>query len=146
MKKLLLSTVAGLAIAGSSLVANASGNTDTATADALAKVVAPISIDNTADLDFGSFTVGSIGGTVDSATGADGVDVITVPGAATTNNAAFAVAGEDGYLYDVTVPATIDLIGTADVALSVVGGATGRTGGAGAGGGRSVGGGGARPG
>ena len=124
MKKLLLSTVAGLAIAGSSFAANAAGNTATATADALATVVAPISVTQAQGnaLDFATFTVDDAGSVVSDGTY---TNATLVAGAA--SDATFDVSGGAGFTYDVTVPATITLIDADDVALTVEGGANGRT-------------------
>ena len=82
----------------------------TATADAAATIVAPISIVKNADLNFGNIAVNSLGGTVvleasaastRSIGGAGGVSFPANTGAVTS--AVFTVSGEAGYTFDMAV-------------------------------------------
>jgi len=84
-----------------------------ATANASATIVTPISIANTADLAFGNLIVGAAGGTaVISPAGARSVtgDVVVPATPGTFNAAAFTVTGEAGFTYSITLPAAATTI------------------------------------
>lgn len=81
-------------------------NSDTATADVTADVVAAIAISTTTDMNFGKVVAGATGGTVvlttagvRSATGG-----ATLGNAGATAAAAFDVTGESGATYAITLP------------------------------------------
>jgi hypothetical protein len=81
----------------------------TATATADATIVTPISIVKTADMNFGNIAVSTTGGTVimspagiRSNTG--GITMPAVSG--TVSAAAFTVAGQANYVYDITLPSS----------------------------------------
>jgi hypothetical protein len=77
------------------------------TANATATVVTPIAIAKTADLAFGTFTVGIVGGTVQvtTAPARNASADITVLGTSTFSPAAFNVTGTTGATYAITLPA-----------------------------------------
>jgi hypothetical protein len=110
----------GLAWVGMSAQA---AQSSTASANASATIVSPIAIAKTTDLGFGKLAVGAVGGNVAIST----ADVVTISGVGTTVSqpagntgnpaaAAFAVTGEAGMTYAITLPA--------DGAVSITDGAS----------------------
>lgn len=84
----------------------------TATANASATIISPIAVTKTSDLVFGNLAVGAVGGNVAVSV----ADVVTISGAGTTVSqpvgntgspaaAEFAVTGEAGMTYSITLPA-----------------------------------------
>jgi len=103
-----------MALAAPSAWAQAS---QTATANALssATVIAGITLTKTANLTFGSFSVGTGGGTVvvhsDGSAPTETGTVVRVPAANAVTAASFDVAGEPGETFTITLPTTVDLTG-----------------------------------
>ncbi|MBC9929173.1 DUF4402 domain-containing protein [Chitinophaga qingshengii] len=104
MKKVLSLIVIASAIFAGKAVAQTSA---TATANAFATVITPITLTKTLDLNFGILAASATPGTlkitpagVRSTTGG----VSTLPTTGTVTPALFSVAGEDGYSYAITLP------------------------------------------
>ena len=99
--------IATLALLGAAETVSAQ---ETATATASATILTPISIDQTADLNFGNVAVQSAtsGTVVLSAAGnrstTGGTTLPTTTG--TVSTAAFTISGEDGYTYAITLPSS----------------------------------------
>lgn len=94
-------------------VYSASLSAETATSNARATVIVPMTLTNTAELNFGDVTY-STGGGAGTVTIAPGGAVTTALNAqslgGTTTASTFTVTGDNGRLYDITLPAdtTID--------------------------------------
>ena len=112
MKKLNLIAFAAIlafAIAGPAQAA------DTATATARATLVDPITLTKNVDLDFGRLSSGAAGGTaVVSAAGARSVTGDVVEEGGTITAAEFDITGEDGLVYDITLPTSISITSGGD--------------------------------
>ncbi len=99
-----------LLVAGALAFAEASFAQVTATANANATIVTPISISKNADLEFGNVaTVGTVGTVVLSPAGTrTSTGGVTLPATSGTVNAAsFAVAGSGSYTYSITLPTSV---------------------------------------
>ncbi len=89
------------------------GNSATETADVKATIIAPISIEKTADLQFGKIVRSTESGRVIIPAAENptpiyqGVVAFTTPGAVTA--AQFTVTGEEGYTYAITLPDEVTL-------------------------------------
>jgi hypothetical protein len=107
MKKSFQIFVASLAVLGAAQTVSAQ---ETATATSSATILTPISIDQTADMNFGNVAVQSTtaGTVILSATGVRSTTGgTTLPATAgTVATAAFTVSGEDGYTYAITLPSS----------------------------------------
>lgn len=93
----------------------------TATADASATIVSPISITKNADMNFGNISVGAVGGTVTLLPNAAGQrnaspgSSISFPAVTGTVSAAeFQVTGQANYTYDITLPAPLQIVNGLD--------------------------------
>jgi hypothetical protein len=111
MKKLvfLFASLFLMAISAESVKAQ---NSATATANAAATIVTPISITKTVDLNFGAIVPSSAAGTVvvgsdNSISGTGGITLI--PQLGTHSAASFTVNGAEGALFYVTLPTTTTL-------------------------------------
>lgn len=97
--------IAFVSLAVISLSSGNAGAADSATANATATVMTPISIAKSADLDFGAFAAGT-GGTV--VIGTDGsrssTGAVVESASDTGNNAEFAVSGQANATYAITLP------------------------------------------
>lgn len=102
-----------LAFASSLMTLSLAAHADsTASASASARIVSPIALTKTTDLNFGTLAVGAVGGNVAIST----ADVVSISGAGTTVTqppsnigtpaaAVFSVTGEAGFTYAITLPA-----------------------------------------
>lgn len=109
----------GFACAAAATPALAAGNMASALGMASATVIAPISVTQVADLDFGTLTGGhGAAGTITVATGGGATyagsaqAVCGATGCLTPHAARFAVRGEPGRAYVVTAPASITANGS----------------------------------
>ncbi len=102
-----------IAIAAVVVLAAAAGKAeaaDTESANASATLVAPVTLTKQAALDFGRLSSGVAGGTaVISSAGARSVTGDVVEEGGTPSTADFDITGEDGLVYDITLPSSISL-------------------------------------
>jgi hypothetical protein len=118
MKKVLFVFAAVVMMAGfSSKVVAQDTNTDAASADAFATIVAPIDITKTGDLQFGTIIAGVGTVTVDVASDRSFSVPAMNPGdqGETPTAAAFTVTGEGTYGFDITLPGDEDVVLTKDL-------------------------------
>jgi hypothetical protein len=124
MKKLAsIFAIAFLMTLGFNAAAQSSGNSETATANASATIIAPISISKVLDLRFGTITKTATAGTVTltptenlgvTYSADDMATTLTARGAAKFN-----IVGEAGAHFAVNVPATITLNGTGSNTMTI---------------------------
>lgn len=91
-------------------------NSDTATANVTADVVAAISITKTTDMNFGKVVAGATGGTVvlSTASARSATGGVTLGNAGATAAASFDVTGESGATYAITLPASATIVSGTD--------------------------------
>jgi len=109
MKKTIQNLVAIAMIVGLSNNVMAQ-NTATVNTSASATIIAPITIEKTADMNFGTIIKGA--GTVTLSTSGDrttSYSAFSGTQVGTVNAASFDITGEVGYLYDLTLPGDLDV-------------------------------------
>jgi len=118
IKRFTLTTVAALAVASSLSAAQNSASTS---ANATAKIIAPITLTKTADLNFGDVVPSGVAGTVTVTPAA----VRTSAGGASLGNgaavtaAAFTVGGQGSATYAITLPAVASTLTTGANTMTV---------------------------
>ena len=103
-------------------------SSDTAQADALANIIAPITLTWASDLNFGDIVTDADGGTVTVTTGGAGTAFggLTLLASTTTTAATFTVGGTSGRAFTLTVDPTVTLVGPGnDMTASLVGSGNG---------------------
>jgi len=114
-KKLLC--IAGCAAVFSAVSVGTSYADNTATATATGKVILPIAVSKSTDLNFGNFAAGATGGTVDltavASTTRSKTGSVTLASGVTPTSAVFHVTGETGASFALTMD-PLSLSGTGD--------------------------------
>jgi len=100
-------------------------NTDKATANAGAEIIQPITITKNNDLNFGRIIGTALGGTVTvddadlRASVATGILDPSTTGTANISTAKFTISAAEGYLYGITIPASVLLTGSGGADMKV---------------------------
>ncbi len=118
MKKIFAIAVLSAGLLSEASAFAQAANTATTTASGGVTIIRPITIDKTADLDFGRIVKPATGsGTVTITNGSDLVTAasgaVRLPGI-TTSQAKFTIDGEGGQALNLTVPATFDITNGVD--------------------------------
>ena len=117
MKKVTIILTGVILMTIAALNVNAQSQTATAGATASATIVKPITILNSTPLAFGLLSPTSLAGTVTltpASTTLRSAENVTLLGTLPVTSAAYAITGETGALYGISIPATISLTGAGD--------------------------------